>query len=200
MLHFACTPDAVFSKFLTSALENAIQLIEKDIENDAPEEILFFEEQILRAFGGGIDGAKLLLRELKKLLQAHLSPKCYMPTDRHFQLLDRVISAHCDLYNDGLWDPKLRYKRKRIQTLDFECILEFFFWDIDYDFSPEVAIRLMKLKRRSIPGDTLRTLSDSALAASAGLPVDGIDLILEEIDSSSDLLDESSMNCLWLNR
>jgi len=187
-------PDAVFSKFLTEALKSASWIIKESIKDDEPEEIFFLEDQIIRAFGGGLNGAELLLREFEKLLKAHQSSKCYMPTDRHFQLLDRVIRLHCGLYNDGTWDPILRYKRKKIKELNLESILDVFFWDTDYDFSPELALEI--INQRKGLSDTL-DISSSALASSAGLPVDGLDLRMEE-DNPTEPIDKGTLDYLWL--
>ena len=70
MLCFQQRPDKVFGEILDNALGAAIDSIDIDLDNlDEGEELdsHYFEEEILRAFGGGRSSGELLKRELQKL-------------------------------------------------------------------------------------------------------------------------------------
>jgi hypothetical protein len=199
MLRFQCKPDKIFTDILARSLDIAIAQMDMDIEYGYSEERGgfsdgFFETEIINAFGGGLAGIKSIRHELKRLLAASESEKVFMPTDYHFKLLDRVINAWCDIYNDMLQDMEeediLYYKGKAIKpTADF--IIGAFFWDTDYDFPEHVAYSLKQASRTD--PDSVRGQSDifdSGINASLNLSPDTMDLLLEEWKPDSDWLED----------
>jgi len=199
MLRFQCKPDKIFTEILARSLDIVIAQMDMDIEYGYNEEQggfsdTFFETGIIRAFGGGLAGIKLIRHELKRLLAASESEKVYMPTDYHFKLLDRVINVWCDIYNDMLQDMEeeeiLYYKGKAIKPkADF--IINAFFWDIDYDYPQDVAYRLMQEDRTDPDSIRVRrNIFDSGINASLNLSPDTQDLLLEEWKPESDWLED----------
>lgn len=124
------------NKIVTDSLQIAIDRLEQDIDMG---EILFVEgyfDKTLEACGGGIPGVKILHKELKKILEAHKSDELYMPSDFHFKLLDRVMLDYCECYVDIVGDkgmPALKCDGREILKLDHGYILDYFYWDTDYD-------------------------------------------------------------------
>ena len=202
MLRFQNRPDKGFTWVLTSALEEAIGYLKEDIdERFINFTQLYFDRKILKSFGGGIGGIKIIRNELEKLLKAHQSKDVYMPTDRHFQLLDRILSHFCGCYGDtvdGILnepDPKtrkeysslvLKHKRKPVLALDFDTIFEQFFWDNDYDLPPELAQALNQGSGKLV--QQVADISGVALGASLGTAVDTSDLQLEKYEPDPEWL------------
>jgi hypothetical protein len=205
MLRFASKPDKVFTKIVERSLEEAIGRLKEDIEEDFINFVdLYFEDEIVRSFGGGIGAVRLLKETLEKILQAHKEKDVvYMPTDLHFKLLDRVLQVFCDCYGDligemGEKDLKvyqLKYKGKPIEQLDCGDLIDFFFWDTDYDFDPVVALELQKNKTFSQNMDT----SSVAINASIGIAPDTEDLTLTKWDDGDPWEGENGESDLsWL--
>ena len=73
MLRFQNKPDAVFSTFLERCLEESIDNTKSDLEDSTYNVAsMYFEEEIVKSFGGGKEGLELIIRELEKLLAAHI--------------------------------------------------------------------------------------------------------------------------------
>jgi hypothetical protein len=202
MLRFQTNPGIVFSKIFENALTIAIDEVQLDID-DGDEDLNFarayFEEEIIKAFGEGIQGVKLINNELKKLLKAHLEKDVlYMPSDWHFKILDRVLRVYCDCYTESveeyLEDPKyaslvVRYKDKPITELNAGDLMDCFFWDSDYDFDPVTAMSMKSSEIGKAIADR-NDVSIAAINASLCLPVDSSDLKLEKYHTEKDWLSE----------
>lgn len=190
MLRFQNKPDVVFSEFLKRSLEECIDDIGEDLEYSLDDfSNRHFEDEIIKSFGGGKEGLTLIRRELEKLLAAQTSEDLYMPTDRHFKLLDRILSTEVDCYNDAVKEMDEEAFKKYVlkdehgnpvKELDFDFILAHFFWDTDYDLTPEHAKFLL-----SKEGSDARERGDFmkvGLLSSMNAPVDGEDLLLEKVE------------------
>lgn len=207
MLNFAQKPDAVFTEILNRIFIEVIEILEEDIkdkENDGVN--LYFDEKVQKMFGG----TQMLLKTVQRLEVAYKSEEVYLPTDYHFLLLDRMLNFFCDVYTDTIGevdsseikDYALEVNGKIILELDFNLILEMFFFDTDYDMSPEIG-KFMK-ENPLIRGDQLGMDIEGA-KASAGDLVDTHDLRLEKVkkgnedwnDNDEGMIDEDG-NSLWL--
>ncbi len=202
MLRFENKPDEVFTQIVTDSLDMAIDMIEHAIELKEEERFVYFyfEEPFVKSFGGVNDGTKMILNELRKLKRAHVSDDIYMPTDIHFKILDRLLWNYCDLYNEELRfsdDSALQCNGETIQTLTHYRILDYFFWDTDYDFDEKTACFLLENKFvREQVGSSIQ-----ALNTAVGKLVDFSDLKLEKTDRFSwDDSDEGDYSGLWLDQ
>ena len=95
------------------------------------------------------DGEELLA-ELRKLLQAHRSPKLFMPSDVHFLLLHEVLQHEIERHNDRVFDTgqPVACGDVRLLLIDFDFVRDFF-WDLDFLLEPEVMERVSeKAKER----------------------------------------------------
>lgn len=183
MLRFTKKPDEVLTEIISNALEIAIGHIDLDIKfnNEDGLTFVYFDEKFVNSFGGARDGIPIILNELKKLMQAHLSSDVYMPTDIHFKMLDRVLRTYCDLYNDEFHvsaEDAIKCSGEIIQRLSFDEIQDLFFWDMDYDLDEKTAQALFNNKQLREYLDL--SISIQALNTVLGIPVDFSDLKLEK--------------------
>jgi len=205
MIRFACKPGKIFTAVITRSLEDVISDLEENILLNDDEQI-FFEDKIVESFGGKIKGLQLICREFKKILEAHHSEKIYTLTDRHFQLLDRVLGIFCDVYTgtarDIISEPKelkknkdylLYHNEKPIFELDSGLLMDIYFWDCDYDFPIDTA---QFLKEDKTGFRDYFDVSREAIGASLGSPVDGSDLRIEEYESD---WDDKEENDSWID-
>ena len=82
MLRFDHRPDRVFQAIVHDALEFVADLLEDeycDLDGIGLESLTIF----------GKDG---LVKQIRRLLEAHRSPKVFMPTDYHFLILFEVLA------------------------------------------------------------------------------------------------------------
>lgn len=203
MLGFADKPDEIFTRIITDGLDLVIDQIGMDIEFKEKDGFAFtyFGQKLVNSFGGAHDGVPLILNELKKLRQAHLSSDIYMPSDLHFKLLDRILRTYCDLYNDGFYRDEecaLKCKGEVIQKLLYNDIFGIFFWDKDFDFNEETASALFHNKQLRDCIDS--SISIQALNTSLGIPVDFSDLKLERLEEEPQWSDPEDYSDFWLGR
>lgn len=211
MIRFAIRPDKTFTKVVTVALEEAIEGLEVDISlNFVNFSDNYFSKKLIKAYGGGISGVKLIKSILEKLLRAHKATEVYQITDRHFQLIDRILYNFCECYgdfvHDMLEDPKCKdniitYKGKPILKLDSGLLIDCYFWDMDYDTPKDIAIAMTRPENSHMK--MLTDTSSVAIAASLNHLVDASDLVIKKVETPSDWVgddaeDEESLDCIWL--
>lgn len=202
MIRFANKPDKVFNEIITNALEIAIDQIEDDVGLNEKDgfTFLYFDELFINSFGGVHDGIPIILNELKKIEKAHLSIDIYMPTDIHFKMLDRILQNYCDLYNDEFHlheKCEIKCNGKILQTLSYDDILDFFFWDTDYDLDEETALALLRNKQLREQIDS--SISIQALNTASGKPIDFSDLKMEKW-GDPDWTDLGDYSDFWLDK
>jgi len=204
MLRFASKPDKVFTEIISNALSLAIYHFENDIEtnNSNGFAFIYFDEKFVNSFGGVKDGIPIILNEIKKIKQAHNSSEIYMPTDIHFKMLDRILLTYCALYTEELHRHEkftIKCNGEILKKLAYDEILDFFFWDTDYDLDETIASALLFNKQLREQVDP--SISIQALNTASGKPVDFSDLKMEKWDEPepdwTDLVDYSD---LWLNK
>lgn len=103
-----------------------------------------------------------------------------MPTDIHFKMIDGILRNFCDLYNEDLHLTKfaIKFNGEILHKLSSEDIINFFFWDLDYDFDEVTASALLCNKQLREQVDP--TISIQALNAASGNPFDFSDLKMEK--------------------
>ena len=130
MLRFAQKTDGAFAAIVENSLELALDMMGD--ESNAREYGIY--NDTAQWFGG-----ERLIRAADKLLEAHRGEKVYAPNDYHFFLLHKVISFYVDSHNDAIaTEGKPQDVRSfLIGKIDYEAIQNIFFWDADYEISPE---------------------------------------------------------------
>jgi hypothetical protein len=140
-------PDCVFQDILDAALTLAMDRLK--------DELCELEEAGLERTAELFDRAGAT-RELARLLEAHRSPRTFLPTPYHFLILYEVLQTFVDIRNDTcreapfgdaeeLWSA---FGGVRIKDIDFDGLLDAYFPDLDFLFDPKVLNRLADAGRQ----------------------------------------------------
>jgi len=106
---------------------------------------------------------------LRNLLRCLDRPEIYYLNDYHYLLLFDVLNFLSQIHNDGVSMARNKRERKEvsfvdpffIEKIDFDEIVELYFFDIDFLTSPEVML--------NIPAWFKQTYNPEAFALSQGL-------------------------------
>lgn len=136
MIRWSCKPDPIFTDFVSFSLDYL-----KDLTKDG-----FFEEDsdLIRTFG-----KEGLLVEMNKLIEAHASEKILNVTDFHFLILHEVLRAATEICNDDDFEIR-KFGGVEITKFEFEDLVEYYFWDIDFLLSQEVVNNLSSDQKGSL--------------------------------------------------
>jgi hypothetical protein len=170
MLHWQTEPDQLLMKIVDEAIADALDFSHA-LKSTFPPDWAECFPSAARFFS--IDS---WMSEAQKLKAANRSPQVFQITDYHWLLLEEVLRRYCELYNDGTID-RIVHEGTRIREIDFEGILELFFWDLDF------AIPFEELAALGLSGREQMGTSDEALAIAAGLAPHADELVLEEVES-----------------
>ena len=137
MIFFQMRPDAIFTEILTGALEIHVDLFRE-----------FTGSRSLQAWKDGFPLSsrcftpEAAASEVRRLLVASLDSTCYRVMDYHWLLLFECLGSYCGLLNDSLADPDCdlgdSLARLGIREIDFEGLVEAYFWDTDFLMHPKV--------------------------------------------------------------
>lgn len=176
MLRFAQKPDAAFTAIVGNALEYALGLMtEEGAENCG------LHSDIAEWFG-----VERLIKATENLIEAHRSEKIYMPTGYHFFILNEFISLSVELHNEVASEKGSGMVGKgfEMSCIDYDTILELFFWDDDFKMRPQVYDLLPRTMKNNQWGVHEETFG----IANRFMPSDE-DLELKESDQISQGLD-----------
>jgi hypothetical protein len=164
MLRFEVPPDKVFLAILHAALALQKDYVEMLMETeDGPASRWWpVTEPLLARFFDPPTAVHLIGR----LLAASRERQVYQLTDYHWLMIYRCLETFCDLHNDEAGtDPSGRTEvgPYSLGPIDFDAIVDRFFWDTDFLIGPE----LLNLS----PDQRARQLgfSDEAFSIAAGL-------------------------------
>ena len=135
MLRFATTLDAVFLDILHEAIQFTIDSIEAYDFDPEPFEIQY--ENSSRVFH-----PNLARDTSRQLLDASRSAQWYQPTDYHWLLLYEALEIYCALFNDGELRETRLSAQYGIRLIDFDAIVDIFFWDTNFLLSEEHVVGL----------------------------------------------------------
>jgi hypothetical protein len=130
MLYFRTKPDPVFMVLVDQALRWELGLFRRiSAENDL--EAWFVEypslERIFTPYSAMVT--------VEDLLRAHAQSTVYRPTDFHWLAIYECLKNYCFWHNDRLSEseePFLWIQSYRFGYLEFDSILERYFWDQDF--------------------------------------------------------------------
>jgi hypothetical protein len=163
MLRFETPPDKVLAAILSSALELQKDYVEELIETETGPMSQWWPaaEPMLARFFDPRTAARLI----EDLLAASRDTRLYQLTDYHWLVVYRCLETFCDLHNDEAADPTGRADvgPYSIGSIDFDAIVDRFFWDTDFLMGPEL-LELSADQRRGQLG-----FSDEAFSIAAGL-------------------------------
>ncbi len=135
MLRFETNPDDVFTAIVEAGIEYAIDQIKALLETNELNDyarILVFSQKIFPP--------RLALDTLEKLLECHKKPELYNLSDYHYLLIYDALYLFSAIHNDGVKDSKTNKDRReasvigpfRIEEIDFDAIVDLYFWDTDF--------------------------------------------------------------------
>ncbi|MBW2965703.1 hypothetical protein KY342_01210 [Candidatus Woesearchaeota archaeon] len=169
MLKFSYKPDRAFHEIVEASLEDALDDMATDEECGS-------YDYIAEWFG-----KERLVKATEKLLEAHKSTKIYMPNDYHFFLLNEFISDFVKVHNVHVEEKGPREIGDfLIGKIDYEAIQGIFFWDVDFEFSPDEYADLSTGIKRQVG------FSDEVFGVINKLMPHNEDLELKETDQIPD--------------
>ena len=151
MLRFANAPDAVFQAILREGLSFAGDII-SDMRSDPDPNGALSKETFIESFpaAGRVFPPRLAVLTLRDMLLRLDRPEIYYLNDYHYLLLFDVLNFFTEIHNDGVSMERNKRGRKEasfvdpffIETIDFDKIVDLYFFDTDFLTSPEVMLNL----------------------------------------------------------
>ena len=170
MLRFANAPDAVFQAILREGLSFASDII-SDMRSDPDPNGALSKETFVESFpaAGKVFPPRLAVETMRDLLRCLDRPEIYYLNDYHYLLLFDVLKFFTEIHNDGVSLARNKRDRKEasfvdpffIERIDFDEIVDLYFFDIDFLTSPDVMLNL--------PSWFKETYNPEAFALSQGL-------------------------------
>lgn len=179
MIRFAQTPDRVFKEILDDALGETLFLLsqmEEDQDFDLWEANF---PSAARCFT-----AQRAAPVIKDLLDASNDESAlYQVTDYHWLLLHDCLLNFCVVFNDTAKEEDRRIGGTKIQEVDFDWIVSFYFWDVDFLMPAEILDKMGHEVRT-----TIGRFSDEAFAIAHGMEPhpDEIRMEKEELPSPAE--------------
>lgn len=166
MLRFAKNPDDVFTAILEESLQFIMDEIKASIEVNDLEDYA-----TILVFSHNIFSPKLALDTLERLLECHRKPELYDLNDYHYLLIYDSLYFLSTIHNDAVKDAKTKKARIeastigpfKIEEIDFDAIVDHYFWDTDFLLTSKDLFDLGMEKRKEMG------ISKEALAISQGL-------------------------------
>jgi len=171
LLRFTCRPDPIFQQILEEAIELALCNLDPElVDQDDPSDFASLYPDSARCFT-----APVAIRVLEELRTASRDPSAvYQLTDYHWLLLHDCLQQYCEVFNDAARFDGRRLGKTKIQEIDFDGIVDCYFWDVDF-FLPAEALDRIGHERRT----NLMCVSDEAYAIAHGLAPHPDELRLE---------------------
>jgi hypothetical protein len=113
---------------------------------------------------------------LHKLLEGSRSAQWYQLTDYHWLLLYEVLKVHCEIFNDGEGYACEVPGKYGIRYIDFNAVVERFFWDIDFLLPGEEVMGLGMEGRKQL------AISPETFGLTQGLKPHPEELCLQAIE------------------
>ena len=101
-------------------------------------------------------------------------------TDFHWLVLRTSVNVFCELHNDGALGSDGRIGPYVVDRIDFEAVVERFFFDTDFLFGPELRVAMER-------GTVLPDVTPQTLKIAARVKPDEADLALVPIEPSASM-------------
>ena len=160
MIRFAQTPDQVFTEILDYVLGETLFLLSQ-MEED--QDFDLWEANFPSA--ASCFTAQRAAPVIRELLAASKDESAlYQVTDYHWLLLHDCLLNFCEVFNDTAKEEDRRIDGSEIQEVNFDWIVGFYFWDVDF-LMPEEIFDTMGHEVRTGIG----RFSDEAFAIAHGM-------------------------------
>ena len=146
MLRFSSKPDPAFAAFLDAALADEVEHVRDPLVSDEDARVNYSSQT--RAIFDRLG----LQAILERLLEAHRSPALYKIGDYHFLILYDVLQIHTHLHNDSLAfsGGVRRYGAVVLRKIDFDAVLDYYFFDPDFLLDPEIFGGMDEKTKRAV--------------------------------------------------
>jgi len=170
MLRFQDNIDKVFDAILRASIDVTTDNIKSIIASSADSEAAteYFRDMYPEA--GRVFAPHAALKVLQNMLECHNRPETYFLNDYHYLLIYDVVEAFCDSHNDAVSGSRGKLKRELstvgefcIDQVDFDSILDCYFFDTDFLTDQEVILGL------SIGGRQYLGMNEEAFPIATGL-------------------------------
>ena len=161
MLRFATKPDEVFTAILHDSLEDMRDTL-ADLDAGAGD---FWTAQYPNAALCFTAGTSVTV--LDQLLAASREAQLYQLTDYHWLLLYDCLRVYCAVHNDYVKEGPsgaLPVGSYQIGPIDFDALVDLYFWDTDFLVDPTTLAGLGPEGRESMD------ISDEVFGIAQGLP------------------------------
>jgi hypothetical protein len=172
MLRFAHKPDQLFLLLFNDAIEFVLRQLNLYGERHAEPADLreFLSDTLPRS--AELFTFDLAVEQLKALQAANAQPQVVQPTDYHWLLLYEMFEFYCEM-TEGMPTGPL-YNQYGITDINFDALIDFFFWDTDF---LDRNIPNLPLEKREA-----MDISPETFGLTAGLPPHPEELQLKPCD------------------
>lgn len=174
MIYWASKPGKIFVHIVSRALDEIIEWVSQSYCTD--DNVLHISQELTDSLGG-VSGVKSFA---EKIREAHQDSRMLQISDYMYRFLYELFDSWIDIYNDMVGeheDVVMEIDGVKIWRIDKDYIIDVLFWDLDFQFDPKTAKKLSGSLTAQVGG-----VSDSAINASIGHPVDAVDLKVEHMD------------------
>ena len=174
MIYFTRKPDPIFSRILHEALEEASDDIREVIARGDKEGWEMDYPCCSRCFT-----AEAAAAVVKQLLGINKEPDPYRITDYHYLLLFDCLRNYCDQFNmvaEEEPEGVLAVGEYKLREIDFEGLIEMFFWDTDFVYSHELIEGIGEKLRKEMG------MTDEVFGIAEGWEPHGEELRVERLD------------------
>ena len=154
MLRFANKPDDIFVLLINEAIEDMISYLEMDEDVNERQDALRASMPRSSALFDAAD----VMAQLGTLRECLNADKLYQPSDYHWLLLYECLRSYCDYFNDE--HPGDVYQLHHIESIDFEWLIDSYFWDTDFLSDDIPHLTVAQRKELGISSETFGLTAD----------------------------------------
>ena len=135
MLHWKNAPDEIFHTLIHDTIEDTLGELAMALAMSDEDGADSWQAMAPRS-------ARLIpppeaILTLKKLLECHVASVLYMPTEYHWLMLYERLEGFIGLLAEKPDDYAV-YKKFGVRRIDFNAVIDTYFWDTDFLFDPEL--------------------------------------------------------------
>lgn len=145
MLHFEKETDIIFTAILDEAFKLMISEFNNDTDSYTEDELKGGILQYYMAHAKRNFTVETILPVLRDLAKYNREPGLWEINDYHYVVIYDTLRYYCDIQNDlakERGEPILLVNDYRVESLDFDEIVEFYFPDIDFLWPEDTLLNL----------------------------------------------------------
>jgi len=153
MLRFSQETDIIFTRILDEAFKLMISELTSNNDTYTKEELEGNILQYCMAHAKHNFTVGTIIPVLQDLAKYNHEAGLWELNDYHYLVIYDTLRYYCDIQNGLLRDtgePILRIKNYTIYRLDFDKIIELYFWDTDFLIEENLFLKLREEEKRSL--------------------------------------------------